>query len=104
VIGIGLNTNGMEATTPRVTVTADGNLTQPQLFVNQGGESVAVDDAGNVYLAAGQIYVYNPAGALIDSIDVPERPIHLVFGGSDKHTLFIAARTSLYSVCPRRKP
>jgi sugar lactone lactonase YvrE len=29
---------------------------------------------------------------------VPERPIQLSFGGKDSRTLFIAARTSLYSV------
>ena len=34
----------------------------------------------------------------IDTIDVPERPIQLAFGGRDGRTLFIAARTSLYAV------
>jgi sugar lactone lactonase YvrE len=54
-----------------------------------------------VYLAAGQIYVYDPAGKLMDTIEVPERPLQLVFGGADFKTLFIAARTSLYSVRTR---
>jgi sugar lactone lactonase YvrE len=54
-----------------------------------------------VYLAAGQVYVYNPAGKLIDTIEVPERPLQLVFGGKDGRTLFIAARTSLYAVRTR---
>jgi sugar lactone lactonase YvrE len=35
---------------------------------------------------------------LIDTIDVPERPLQLVFGGEDGQTLFIPARTSLYAV------
>jgi sugar lactone lactonase YvrE len=59
---------------------------------------VAVDDHGNVYIAAGQVFVYNSSGALIDTIDVPERPTQLLFGGSDGHTLFVLARSSLYAV------
>jgi len=59
---------------------------------------VTTDSRGNVYIAAGQIYVYDPTGKLIDTIEVPERPIQLIFGGEDHKTLFIAARTSLYSV------
>ena len=79
-------------------VSADGSLTNFQLFAEQGGESVTADSRGNVYIAAGQIYAYDPTGKLIDTIDVPERPIQLVFGGADHKTLFIVARTSLYSV------
>ena len=60
-----------------------------------------MDAAGNVFLAAGHIYVYNPEGRLIDTIEVPERPVQVVFGGADRRTLFIAARTSLYSVRTR---
>jgi sugar lactone lactonase YvrE len=90
-----------EQKTYTATVDADGALTNPQLFVNVGGESVAEDTQGNVYIAAGQIYVFNTAGKLIDTIDVPERPSQLVFGGPDRKTLFIAARTSLYSAAMR---
>ena len=79
-------------------VDQDGALTNVKLFVDVGGESVAEDRAGNVYIAAGQIYVFNPAGKLIDTIEVPERPSQLVFGGPDRKTLYIAARTSLYAV------
>jgi len=79
-------------------VGADGTLTNLKLFAEQGGESVTQDAVGNVYIAAGEIYVYNPSGRLIDTINVPDRPIDLVFGGSDGRTLFILARGSLYSV------
>ena len=87
-----------EEKTYRASVGEDGTLTNLQLFVNAGGESVTEDAQGNVFIAAGQIYVYNPAGKLIGSIDVPERPSQLLFGGLDRKTLFIAARTSLYAV------
>jgi len=42
--------------------------------------------------------VYNPAGTLLGTIDVPERPSQLLIGGADKKSLFIAARSSLYAV------
>ena len=56
-----------------------------RLFAEQGGESVTVDDSGNVYIAAGQVFVYDPSGDLIDTIEIPERPSQLLFGGSDRH-------------------
>jgi hypothetical protein len=79
------------------TVESDGTLSDLKLFTEQGGESVTVDDKGNVYIAAGQIFAYDPSGHLIDTIDVPERPSQLLFGGRDGHTLFVLARSSLYA-------
>ena len=80
------------------TVGPDGRLSDIKVFVENGGEGVAVDAKGNVYIAAGQIYVYDPSGKQIDTIEVPERPLQLVFGGKDGQTLFIPARSSLYAV------
>ncbi len=91
-------TSEAEVMTWRGTLGPDGNLRDFKVFVQQGGEGAAVDAHGNVYLAAGHIYVYSPAGTLIDTIETPERPTQLMFGGKDGKTLFIAARTSLYSV------
>jgi hypothetical protein len=87
-----------EQKTYSATVGDEGALTNAKLFVERGGESVAQDSEGNVYVAAGQIYVYNQSGKLIDTIDVPERPSQILFGGPDRKTLFIAARSSLYAV------
>ena len=91
-------TSEAEIATWQATVGPDGGLTEFKLFANQGGEGVAVDENGNVYIAAGNIWVYDPSGRLIDTIDVPERPTQLVFGGKDRKTLFIPARSSLYAV------
>ena len=90
-------------TTWRVTVEPDGSLTGFEPFAYIGGEGIAVDAEGNVYIAAGQIYVYNPSGELIDTIKVPERPTQVMFGGKDGQTLFITARSSLYGVRTRFK-
>jgi hypothetical protein len=81
-------------------VTAEGTLSNLKLFAERGGESVTVDGKGNVYIAAGQVFVYSPTGNLIGVIDVPERPSQLLFGGSTGNTLFILARSSLYAVQP----
>jgi sugar lactone lactonase YvrE len=94
-------TDEAELTTWAAIANPDGSLRDFRLFTEQGGEGVAVDSRGNVYIAAGQVYVYGPGGKLIDTIDLPERPLQLVFGGADHRTLFIPARTSLYSVRTR---
>jgi sugar lactone lactonase YvrE len=62
---------------------------------------LAQDADGNVYLAAGQIFVYSPTGTLLGSIDVPERPHDILFGGKDRRTLYVLSDHSLYSVRTR---
>jgi hypothetical protein len=78
------------------TINPDGTFSNLKLFTDQGGEGVAVAPDGNVYIAAGQVYVYSPTGKLLSEIDVPERPTSLIFS-KDGKTLYILARTSLYS-------
>jgi hypothetical protein len=85
------------------TVGADGAISNLKLFAEQGGEGLTVDDQGDVYIAAGQVFVYNSSGDAIDTIEIPERPTQLLFGGSDGSTLFILARSSLYAVQTRHK-
>ncbi len=82
-------------------VNPNGTLTDLKPFAQRGGESVAVDSNGNVYVANGQIFVYSPEGRQIAQIDVPERPLQLIFGGADRKTLFILAHHALYAVSVR---
>ena len=91
-------TDESELRTWKADVNPDGSLTNFRLFAEQGGEGVTTDSRDNVYIAAGQIFVYDSAGKPIGTIEVPERPVQLAFGGADQKTLFIAARTSLYAV------
>jgi len=58
----------------------------------------ATDASGNVYIADGQIYVFDKTGKKTGTIEVPERPVTICFGGKDNKTLFVTTNTSLYSV------
>jgi sugar lactone lactonase YvrE len=83
--------------TYRVKLEQDQKLSA-SVFAERGGTSVVSDKAGNVYIASDQIYIYNRAGKQIGVLEIPERPGSLAFGDPDKRTLFIGARSSLYSI------
>jgi sugar lactone lactonase YvrE len=83
--------------TYRVTLEADGKLGSA-VFNERGGTSVVTDADGNVYIAGGEVWIYDRNGKPLGVLEIPERPGSLAFGGADWRTLFIAARTSLYSI------
>lgn len=85
-------------TTWRFTLGSDGTLGAPERFAEEGEAGTAVDADGNVYVCAGQVFVYDRTGKQLGVIEVPERPSALAFGGADRRTLFIAARSSLYAI------
>ncbi|QAY75923.1 glycosyl hydrolase family 28-related protein [Sphingosinicella sp. BN140058] len=91
-------TNGSENKTYSGLIGDGGSLTDLKVFAERGGESVARDAAGNVYVANGQVFVYAPDGSLIRRIDTPERPLQLVVGGTDGRTLFILSHHALYAI------
>ena len=64
-----------------------------------GCDGVTVDTNGNLYLTTGLgIQVVSPAGKLLGTIELPEHPANVTFGGVDRKTLFATARSSLYSI------
>ena len=67
-------------------------------FAPRAGSSAVTDTAGNVFVAEGQLYIYNAAGKQIGIVEIPERPSSLAFGGVDKKTLYIGARGSLFTL------
>ena len=83
--------------TYRVTLEPGGKLSSA-VFNERGGTSVVTDAAGNVFIAGDQVWIYDREGKPIGVLEVPERPGSVAFGGADRRTLFIAARTSLYSI------
>jgi hypothetical protein len=90
--------NASEARTYAYTLGPKGVLQDLKVFAERGGESVATDASGRVYLANGQIFVYAPNGDELGVIDVLDRPLQLLIGGTSHSTLFILTHHALYSV------
>lgn len=80
------------------TITADGTLSGKTLFCSEGADGMTLDSLGNVYLTTSVVAVYDKEGKKIEEITIPERPANITFGGPDRKTLFVTARTSLYSI------
>ena len=85
------------------TINKDATLSNKKLLAPEASDGMTIDNEGNVYLTTDVVAVYNSKGQKLESIEVPERPANVTFGGKDKQTLFITARTSLYSVKMRVK-
>lgn len=92
--------NGSENRTYSGLLGAGGAVTDLKPFAPRGGESVATGPDGRVYVANGQVFVYAAAGGELGRIDVPERPLQLLFGGPDGRTLYILTHHALYSTRP----
>ena len=81
-------------------IDARGELSSEPLWsVETRCDGMCVDERGFVYTTAKSgIVILSRAGAIVATIDVPESPANVCFGGVDGRTLFITARTSLYAV------
>ncbi len=83
-------------------VKSDGTLSGGSVFcvIDKGvPDGIRCDEKGNIWSSAGDgVQIFSPDGKLIQRIAVPESPANLCFGGEDGKTLFITARTSLYSI------
>ena len=77
----------------------EGLLGDPLFEIAIRCDGMCVDTEGRIYTTSrGGIHVYNSNGKKIGLIAVPEHPANVCFGGEDFDTLFITARTSLYSI------
>ena len=67
-------------------------------------DGMCIDTEGNIYTTSkGGIHVFDKTGKKLGVIVTPEDPANVCFGGKDFDTLFITARTSLYSVKTLKK-
>lgn len=63
-----------------------------------GADGVTIDTKGNLYITSKLgVQVYAPDGQALGIIEFPEPPANLTFGGKDMKTLYVTARTSLYT-------
>jgi gluconolactonase len=77
----------------------DGSTGTRTVLASPGGsDGLAVDCAGNLYVTAGRVRVFDPQGAELGSINVPESPANVAFGGPERRTLYITARRGLYAI------
>lgn len=79
-------------------VNSDGTLANKTFFAPEASDGMTIDNEGNVYITSRTVVVYNSDGEKIAEISVPEFPSNICFGGKDKSTLFITARTSVYTL------
>jgi len=83
-------------------VKANGTLDAGRVFcvIDKGGpDGIRCDKKGRVWSTAGDgVHIFSVDGGLVGKILVPETPANLCFGGETMQTLFITARTSLYSI------
>jgi gluconolactonase len=76
----------------------DGSLANKTFFAPHGSDGMTIDNKGNVYLTMGKVWVYSQEGELVQEIEFPESPANICFGGKKRKTLFVTARTSVYTL------
>ncbi len=90
----------------RFEVARDGSIANGTVFFDMakvsprgGPDGFKVDRRGNLFSSGpGGIIVISREGKHLGTISVPETPANCAFGGRDGRTLYITARTGLYSI------
>lgn len=80
----------------KLDVAKDGTLSNLTYFVEWGEFGLTVDPVGNLYVADGQILIFDKNGLEKGIINIPERPSTIQFGGVNKNELFITGRSKLF--------
>ena len=79
----------------------NGKATNERVFIaNVEGtpDGLRVAENGNVYIACKGVAVYTPGGKFVRMFEIPETPTNCELGGADRKTLYVTARTSIYSL------
>ena len=67
--------------------------------VQGGPDGMKLDGEGNLYVTGpGGLWVASPDGQHLGTIEFPQVPANLCFGGPDYKTIYVTARTGLYSI------
>jgi gluconolactonase len=85
---------------------SDGTLKNGRIFGEEPGgkgdgvpDGIKVDQHGNLYVTGpGGIWVWDPEGHHLGTINLPEQPANLAWGDPDYRSLYITATTSVYRV------
>ena len=77
----------------------DGSLSEKKIAAPKGSDGLTLDEHGNLYTTSkAGVEVFAPDASRLGLIPVPKTPANVCFGGEDGKTLFVTARTGLYSV------
>jgi len=80
-------------------VSDDGSVGSSTVFATTGSsDGLTVDCAGNLYVTSGSVEVFSANGTKLGDITLGEAPSNVAFGGTEQRTLYITARTGLYSI------
>ena len=80
-------------------IQSDGSLTDKQIFAAVGSDGMKLDSSGNLYVTTpNHVQVFGAGGSQLLSIATHENPTNIVFIGKDEKTLFITARSEVYTV------
>lgn len=79
-------------------VLEDGTLSDLKYHLEYGEFGLTLDRNGNLYVADGDILVFDKDGRRVSKIAVPERPSTIVFGGKDGKSLFVTGRKRVFVI------
>ena len=90
----------------KFSVENDGSLSNPVLFLDVANDprpgapdGMKVDRQGRLWTTGpGGVWVLEPNGTVLGQIEIPELPANIAFGFLDYKTIFLTARTSVYSI------
>jgi gluconolactonase len=79
----------------------DGDASNERVFISGISgvpAGIAVDESGNLFVAANGVAIYSPEGRLLRAIAVGDPVSSAAFGEPDMKSLFVTARGSVYRV------
>jgi gluconolactonase len=86
-----------------------GEITNGRLFGKEEGsggvpDGMRVDVKGNLYVTGPLgVWIWDPDGNHLGTVVVPESPANLAWGDTDRQTLYLTAKTSVYRIRTKTK-
>ncbi|MDG2219750.1 MAG: SMP-30/gluconolactonase/LRE family protein [Rubripirellula sp.] len=74
-------------------------LKQPPGKSGTGGDGMALDTEGNLYITTNLgVEIISPTGEHRGLVVFPQQPANVTFGGEDRKTMYVTARSALYRI------
>jgi gluconolactonase len=80
-------------------INSDGSLANKRLFASVGSDGMDLDSSGNLYLTTpNKVQIFDAGGTHLQDIPITqETPTNVAFAGADHSTLFVTARSMVFS-------